>query len=262
MSNLQHKSFYDREYASGQYNAAARNASTHGWTKRIAEFVDRYSLQGKPCLEIGAGAGAFQDIVADYFAIDITTSVVERFHKPFSVASATELPFKDSTFDAIWTVNVLEHISNPELALAEMRRVLKPGSLLFLAPAWYCRSWAADGYEVRPYSDFGWHGKIIKASIPVRDSVLWRAPWVFVRRALRICQYLIHKQPVPFHYHELQPNYTHFWISDSDAVNSIDPFDAILWFVSRGDHCQNFPTLQAGFRVRSSPLVFRIMKSA
>ena len=36
---------------------------------------------------------------------------------------------------------------------------------VYLNPAWACVPWAADGYEARPYSDFGITGKLIKASI-------------------------------------------------------------------------------------------------
>lgn len=69
---------------------------------------------------------------------------------------------------------MLEYIPEPEKALAEIRRVTKPGGYLFLFPAWNCTPWAADGYSVRPYSDFGWKDKLIKASVPLQES------WPFV----------------------------------------------------------------------------------
>jgi SAM-dependent methyltransferase len=45
-------------------------------------------------------------------------------------ASATSLPFKDQSFDIVAAYQVLEHISEPKQALAEMLRVLKPGGML------------------------------------------------------------------------------------------------------------------------------------
>lgn len=37
------------------------------------------------------------------------------------------LPFEDGTFDAAFVHAVMEHIAEPVAALAEVRRVLKPG---------------------------------------------------------------------------------------------------------------------------------------
>src|SRR5262249_32402332 len=42
------------------------------------------------------------------------------------------LPFADATFERVLCVEVLEHLHDPALAVAEMRRVLAPGGLLLL----------------------------------------------------------------------------------------------------------------------------------
>ena len=96
------------------------------------------------------------------------------------------MPFHDNYFEAIWSIHVLEHVPDPESALLEMRRVLKPGGLLFLSPAWYCRPWAAQGYAVRPYSDLDLKGKVVKASIPLRNNLIFRAGYVIPRRLGRL----------------------------------------------------------------------------
>jgi ubiquinone/menaquinone biosynthesis C-methylase UbiE len=49
------------------------------------------------------------------------------------------MPFADATFETVVCTEVLEHVPHPESALAEMRRVLRPGGLLLgSVPA---RSW-------------------------------------------------------------------------------------------------------------------------
>lgn len=48
----------------------------------------------------------------------------------FRKASVYELPFQDRSFDAIFSHALLEHLSDPGVALAEMHRVLKPGGLI------------------------------------------------------------------------------------------------------------------------------------
>lgn len=48
-------------------------------------------------------------------------------------AEACSLPFPDNSFDAVTCQTVLIHIENPLEALAEMKRVLKPGGILICA---------------------------------------------------------------------------------------------------------------------------------
>lgn len=42
------------------------------------------------------------------------------------------LPFKDNTLDLVISGQTLEHVSNPFKSVAEMKRVLKPGSFIVL----------------------------------------------------------------------------------------------------------------------------------
>ncbi len=53
---------------------------------------------------------------------------------------------------------------------------------------------------------------------------------------------------------------TYYWTADADAVNSMDPYEAILWFVTRGDACLSHPTPWSQFLVRTGGLIFRIHK--
>ena len=48
------------------------------------------------------------------------------------VASADDLPFLDDSVDGLVSISVLEHLRDPDSALAEMLRVLKPGGVLVL----------------------------------------------------------------------------------------------------------------------------------
>lgn len=227
----------------------------------IRSFVEQYHLQHSRVLDVGAGAGGLQDAVEDYTGLDMARTAQRFFHKPFVVGSATSLPFKDNEFDVIWTIFVLEHVQKPEAALREMRRVLKPGGLLFLYPDWYCRPWAAQGYAVRPYRDFDLKGMLVKASIPIRDSIVFRSLYTFPIRFIRLSSYFLPRKPTTLRYNALTPNYSYHWTGDSDAVNSTDPYEVILWFRSRGDECLNFNTQLKQFLVRGGPLVFRIKKA-
>jgi len=252
--------FYANVYKGDQYSNCD-TAEKHPFASTLRHFLDTYRLAGARCVEVGSGRGAFQDVVANYTGVDYSPTVAHYYRKPFCNASCESLPFGDDSFDVAWSYAVLEHVDDPQRALEEIRRVLKPGGLLLLEPAWQCRPWAADGYPVRPYSDFGFWGKLNKASIPIRDSVLFRSAFVFPRRLRRLLGYLLRGERThPFMFRRLGANFETFWMSDSDALNSMDPFDALLFFASRGDTCLNYPTLLRQFLVRTGPIIIRIQK--
>lgn len=225
----------------------------------VAKFAATYGLKDRKVLDIGAGRGYLQDVVDDYTALDISPNVERFFHKPFVLGSATSMPFPDGTFDAAWSIWVLEHVPNPEAALVEMRRVVKDGGLLFLAPAWDCPPFAADGYPVRPYSDFGFGGKLVKALIPAQ--IYFRNVAKAPIGLLRYAAWKSTGGPTKLHYRLLAPNYGKYWMPDSDGLNSLDRYETAIWFQSRGDECLNCEGRLHGWLQQNDTLVIRIHKS-
>ncbi|HLX45302.1 MAG TPA: class I SAM-dependent methyltransferase [Bryobacteraceae bacterium] len=267
--------FYQQAYAAPAEAPAAdedlyvqaATAAAEGWhiKDRLTEFAAAQHLESRRVLEVGSGRGYLQDVVTDYTGLDISPSVKRFYHKPFILGSATSLPFQDNSYDALWSIWVIEHVPNPEQAFREMRRVVKNDGLLYLFPAWSCKPWAADGYDVRPYSDFDPGGMLIKMSIPLRNNNLYQAAYTAPIRTLRWLSYATLRGPTTLHYHRLTPNYDKFWEGDGDAVNSLDRYEALLWFLSRGDECLNC-TAPSLFRaiaehVTDPRLIIRVHKS-
>ncbi|MBT3306269.1 MAG: class I SAM-dependent methyltransferase [Alphaproteobacteria bacterium] len=82
-------------------------------------------------LEVGGGSGNLKEFSADVISTDIAET-------PWldAVANAQTLPFSDSSFANIVMVDVLHHIEQPRLFLAEAERVLEPGGrLIMIEPA-------------------------------------------------------------------------------------------------------------------------------
>jgi len=254
-SDKGYRIFYDAR-RDEHYGLKSSRAEDHSYYEVVRSFIEQYKLEYKKCLEIGSSTGMFQDMVHDYFGTDIAEILAGYYHKPYRVASAGRYPFADEMFDAIWTITVYEHIPNLQQALLEIMRLLKPGGVVLFMPSWQCRSWAADGYAVRPWSDFDWKGKLIKASIPLRDSVAYRAAFILPKRLCRLFKFLCGKRFDEILYKKLKPNYVKYWTSDSDACNSIDPHDAILWFLSHGFVCLSHPGHFRALTVRTGALVF------
>jgi SAM-dependent methyltransferase len=248
------------EYETAYIHVAEAAAQTFGIEEQVAAFVKRFNLSDRLVLEIGSGRGYLQDVAQNYTGLDISPSVARFYHKKFVLGTATAMPFQDDSFDGVWSIWVFEHVPNPEQAFLEARRVTRDNGVLFLLPAWNCNSWAAEGYEVRPYSDFGLGGKLIKASIRLRSSSSFKS---ITLMPIRIVRSIVARfGPTRLRYRRLTPNYEKYWVADSDAVNSIDSHEAMLWFVSRGDECLNCDDASIFLPLTSMPLIIRVHKLA
>jgi SAM-dependent methyltransferase len=76
---------------------------------------------------IGAGAEAlYTDARVGVAAFDIYASPLVQF-----VADAHAIPLADGSVDAVWIQAVLEHVLDPARAVDEIRRVLRPGGLVY-----------------------------------------------------------------------------------------------------------------------------------
>ena len=250
-----YKKFYeniDREkYASG------KDLSKDFFYKELSGFIKKYNLENRKVLEIGSGNGKYQDIVVDYTGIDISDSLLKFYHKKYVVLKENEkYPFPDEYFDFVFTSSTFEHIPNIEFSLKETLRVLKNKGYILFHMAWQARPWAAHGYAIRPYSDFNLKGKIIKFSIPVRNSVLFRLFYIVPERIIRTIKFLIERNNFKnnLDYKKLKANYEIFYGSDSDACNSVDPHAMILYFMANNCRVINYPNLFKAFFVRTGNL--------
>jgi ubiquinone/menaquinone biosynthesis C-methylase UbiE len=93
-------------------------------------------------LDVGTGAGAFAIALAPFVrevvGVDIVPELLEEGRKraPANVelvgADSTALPYERGSFDLVCTARTLHHIQRPELVLAEMNRVLRPGGTMLV----------------------------------------------------------------------------------------------------------------------------------
>jgi SAM-dependent methyltransferase len=97
--------------------------------------------QGTAVLDVGCGSGVFCRLAADAGArvtgIDATPALVEiaRERVPdgdFRVGDLQFLPFADDTVDVVTGFNSFQYAADPVAALAEAKRVARPGGLVFV----------------------------------------------------------------------------------------------------------------------------------
>jgi SAM-dependent methyltransferase len=97
--------------------------------------------EGTRVLDVGCGAGGFSQLAAAAGAtvtgIDAAASLVEiaRERVPagrFDVGDSQFLPYADDSFDAVAGINSFQYAADPVAALAEARRVAKPGGTVLV----------------------------------------------------------------------------------------------------------------------------------
>ncbi len=77
-------------------------------------------------LDVGCGALPYARTFAPYVAEHVGFDSVENPYAQLH-GRAESLPVDDESFDVVLCTQVLEHCDEPELVVAELRRVLRPG---------------------------------------------------------------------------------------------------------------------------------------
>lgn len=116
------------------------NEPLHSPDGRFARLFDYPAYRGKRVLEVGCGMGcmamnwALQG--AHVTAVDLNPVAVAQTRRRFELFNLSgevvevdgeRLPFDDGTFDYVYSWGVLHHTPGTRQAIAEIRRVLKPG---------------------------------------------------------------------------------------------------------------------------------------
>ena len=115
-----------------------------GWLAREMRLAP-----GERVLDIGCGPGWFWRSVRDAVPADLHLTLADA--SPAMVkaaedvdgfasvtverADAAALPYGDATFDSVVAMHMLYHLDEPQGALAEMRRVLRPEGRIFVTTA-------------------------------------------------------------------------------------------------------------------------------
>ncbi len=99
---------------------------------QIAAFLRRAAAslpEGALVLDAGAGTGPYRELFAshEYTSTDWAHTPHAEGLKADVIASIDDLPLDPATFDCVICTEVIEHVVDPVAALAELRRVLKPG---------------------------------------------------------------------------------------------------------------------------------------
>lgn len=109
--------------------------------ERALEIIGVMRLQGKTALDLGTGEGAFAEALLRRGAsfvvcVDKDPSRFKLKSNPFTSLIVTDLdyglPFRDSAFDIVTAIEVIEHLFNIGLFVREIHRVLKSNGIFLM----------------------------------------------------------------------------------------------------------------------------------
>jgi SAM-dependent methyltransferase len=108
------------------------------WQRHVAAYRECAGLLplGRT-LDLGCGIGHSYELLAprETVGVDIDATALEGQDRETHAADMRALPFGDASFDAVLSVQSIEHVPDPERVLAEVRRVLALGGVaVFVTP--------------------------------------------------------------------------------------------------------------------------------
>jgi SAM-dependent methyltransferase len=139
--------------------AARQDAQAAELAERVQAFV--VPAGDERALDVGCGAGALALALAPHVAQVIGVDRVPELlalarerapdNATFVEGDANALEFEDASFDLVGTLRTLHHVTRPELVLAELARVTRPGGRVLvadqIAPSDPLEAFAVDRFE-------------------------------------------------------------------------------------------------------------------
>lgn len=134
--------------------------------KRTAKILEEYVEKDAHILDLGCGIGLSLHVLAQIFPNTVGCDVDEKalnvcrkILKEVGVDGidlkkydGRELPFPNNSFDAVLSIEVVEHVKNPKPMLKEIKRVLKrDGVLIITTPNKY---WPIETHYKLPFLSY------------------------------------------------------------------------------------------------------------
>jgi SAM-dependent methyltransferase len=122
----------------GERVSTAADGFNPTWQRHVAAYAQCAALlpEGR-VLDVGCGIGHSYELLAprETVGLDVDPAALTGQDRQTWVGDMRALPFGDESFSAVISVQAIEHVPDPERALAEARRVLEPGGVaVFVTP--------------------------------------------------------------------------------------------------------------------------------
>lgn len=176
-----------------------RTSAVHALGEDLAQMVAAAQLTGREqVLDAGSGAGhtalAFAPHVAQVTSVDLATAMLAQGERLaaergignvlFRQGDVEALPFADGAFDLVVSRYSAHHWPQPARAVAEFRRLLRPGGQLLLADIVSLEDFTYDTHlqalellrdpsHVRDHTAAAWQGMLAAAGFQAEVIFTW-----------------------------------------------------------------------------------------
>jgi len=168
----------------------------HIHDRELAKFAATY-LKGR-LLDIGCGDKPYRALLAPYVTEHVGVDHVDTFHSKANIdlfGTAYDIPAEESSFDCAISTAVLEHLEEPEKALRECLRVLKPGGVAFYSVPfiWPVHEEPRDFFR---YSRYGLEYLFKKAGFEIVEIKALSGFWVTFGQLLSYNLFRLNRRPL------------------------------------------------------------------
>lgn len=150
-----------------------------------------------PILDVGSGEGVLSATLGQrrdlVIGLDLSPTMLAGQSGRVVLGDAAALPFADASMAVVVTINVLDHLINPQTAISEAHRVLRPGGLFVaatvsrydspeLGPYWRPRPTTFDAEDAPD---------LVRAAFGAAEVDAWDAPLARLPTADAVRDYLL-----------------------------------------------------------------------
>lgn len=184
------KQYFDEQ--ASVYSSWYRSDTPDGcaFLERKDRVIECVGAHAGVLLDVGCGSGVMSRelarVASKYIGVDVASGMVEMakaamrdlHNVQFYVGDATKIDLPDGSVDTICAIGLLEYLAEPETALREMRRVLRPGGRLVSSVPYRYAPWRLwEQYVYLPVR------KLSAAVVPLR------VPYQLVHRFYSVSEY-------------------------------------------------------------------------
>ena len=270
-----YKSNYDKLYRLDGTNYSGVTVSTNfieelngKYSEALASFKELSKIEILQVLEVGASVGHAAKFFPNYTGVEYSQTAVDIGKSIYGnqlnliQSDARKLPFNDNSKGFVFSINVLEHVPEPELTLDELIRVTESEGFVYLDPAYNCRNFRVKKLDARRYSEIGLFDKLEKLLIPILNNLVFRAIIAVPRRIYLEILLAISSKPINLIYRKLSPDFDliekYGHVSDDDAFSVFDKHSLIVYYLSRGYKVLGYKSMFKRIFCRTGPIIVEL----
>lgn len=141
---------FEEYYFEGYYSgigdfSSSRDKELTNWFRGMFEYINKFypikKGRGRKLIEFGCATGAAANLLADY-GFNVVSTDISKYAVNLAAKNYSDIRFsvhdmqkqftREKNFDVACAFDVIEHLKDPEIALRNTYKILKPGGTIIL----------------------------------------------------------------------------------------------------------------------------------